>query len=344
MHKIIEFIKTYKWWIVIGLIIIAVAINGYRKKQADAPKEITQNPQTQNLTKTLELTGHIDALEKADLKFVAPSRLSWVGVKEGDMVKKWQGIASVDIRTLQKQLEQDLNNFNKAFRTHDQVLDDNNYYGNPDINQELKRVLENANYDLNNSVASVEIRNLAIKLSSIYSPFDGIVTRVDQPNAGVNVSALDVFQVINPTSLYFAAEVDELDISRITVGQKAKIVLDSYEDETIDSTITRISFTPVSGAASGTSYKVEFSVPTDNANFKYRIGMSGDASVILDQKDNILTIPSSALIEREEKYFVDIKTQSKEPERREVEIGLETDDFVEVISGITADDEIIIPQ
>lgn len=344
MKKIGELIKKYKW---IAIIVVVVGVIGYfqmKSTKANTQEMVYQTPQKQTIVNTLELTGHIDAVERVDLKFIAPSRLSWVGVKEGDTVKKWQGIASVDTRTLQKQLEQDLNTFNKAFRAHDQVLDDNDYYGDSGVSSELKRVFENSNFDLNSAVATVEIRDLAIKMSSIYAPFAGIVTRVDQPNAGVNIGATDVFQIVNPNTLYFAAEVDELDVSRISVGQKAQIILDAYTESPIESTIVKIGFSPVGGTSSGTSYKVELSLTGNNDSLKYRLGMSGDARIVLEQKDNTLTIPSSALIERDDKYFVDVKTSAKEPERKEVTIGIESDDLVEIMSGLSESDEVVIPQ
>src|SRR3989344_1014273 len=343
MKKFLALVRKYTWVIVAILIVGLFAYSKIKSARSAAASIVVESPQMQTITKTLDLTGHIDAAQKTDLRFSAPSRLAWVGVKEGDMVNKWQAIASLDTRTLQKQLAQDLNNFNKAFRTHDQVLDDNNYYGTPDLDQALRRILENADYDLNNTVINVELRDLAIKLSSLVSPFAGLVTRVDQPNAGVNVSVTDTFQIINPDSLYFSAEVDELDISKIVVGQSAPIVLDAYEGETIESTITKVSFVPVS-SASGTSYKVELAIPSGNLNLKYRLGMSGDAIVRLDQKDNVLTIKSQALIERDGAYFVDLKTSAKDPERKAVEIGLETDELVEITAGLTTSDQVIIPQ
>lgn len=343
MKKFLAKIRKYIWIIIVVLVVGLFAYSKIKSARSAAAQIVVERPQIGSITKTLDLTGHIDASQKADLRFSAPARLSWVGVKEGDSVKQWQTIATLDTRALQKQLTQDLNNFNKAFRTHDQVLDDNNYYGLPDLNQSLRRILENADYDLNNAVINVELRDLAIKLSSLVSPFAGLVTRVDQPNPGVNISVTDTYQIINPDSLFFAAEVDELDISKIAVGQTATIVLDAYEGETIDSTITKVGFIPVSGT-SGTSYEVELAVPAGNLDLKYRLGMSGDAIVKLAQKDNVMIIKSQALIERDGTYFVDVKTDAKQPERKAVTIGLETDDSVEITSGLSESDQVIIPQ
>ncbi len=343
MKKIKEFISQRKASLIIALVLLIIVGSRIKANSSQKNEIITESPVVQNITKTLELTGYIDAKEKANLKFVAPSRLSWVGVKEGDRVRKWQAIASVDTRTLQKQLQLDLNNFAKEFNDHDQSLDNYDYYGESDISTENRRILENAQYDLNNSVIAVEIRDLAVRLSSIISPINGIVTRVDQPNAGVNISVTDIFQIVNPDSMFFSAEVDELDVSRVAVDQKATLVLDAYEEESVDSSIEFISFTPVSSPTGGTSYRVELSLPGDNDLLKYRLGMSGEVEIILDQKDSVLTIPSEAIIERDEVSFVEIKNGEGNIEKKEIEIGIQTDDLVEIISGISQNDQVIIP-
>ena len=62
----------------------------------------------------LSSSGTVMAENKADLTFQTGGRLSWVGVKKGDRVRKWQGIASLDQRTVQKNLEKELNDYLKT--------------------------------------------------------------------------------------------------------------------------------------------------------------------------------------------------------------------------------------
>ena len=60
------------------------------------------------LKETLTISGQIDAEEKVTLTFPTGGKLYWVGVKEGDYVEKYQGIASLDQRDLEKRLETSL--------------------------------------------------------------------------------------------------------------------------------------------------------------------------------------------------------------------------------------------
>ena len=305
-------------------------------------EEVTATVTRQDLVKTLEVSGEVDAKEKVDLHFVAGSRLSWVGVSQGGWVNKWQAIASVDTRTLQKQLKQDLNNFAKEFRDHDQILDDYDFYGIPDLNREVRRILENAQFDLENEVLDVEIRDLSIRLSSLVTPIAGIVTHMDEPLAGVNIAPTDIFQIVNPETVVFRVVVDEEDIGLVGLNQKAVVELDAFLDEIIETSVNSIAFSPSASEGGGTGYEVEFLLPVSNESLKYKLGMNGTVEIVLDRKNGVLAIPSEIVIFRDGKWFVD-KRVNGELERVEIEVGLETDDYIEVISGLAEGDEVVLP-
>src|SRR3989338_290338 len=92
-----------KWWYIV---VILIAIGGYlfyRQQTAKSQVQLeTYTVSRETLKDSLILSGKIDATEKVDLHFQSAGRLAWVGVKEGDLVKKYQGIASLDQRQLQK--------------------------------------------------------------------------------------------------------------------------------------------------------------------------------------------------------------------------------------------------
>lgn len=299
----------------------------------------TFETQKQDITQSVEVSGEIEAEEEVDLHFQALGRLAWIGVKEGDTVNKWQAVASQDKRTLEKQLKQDLIAFEKEYRDYQQSVDDN-----PLVNHRFKRILEKAQFDLDSEVIDVEIKNLAIELATLVSPISGIVTQVDTPVAGVNVIATDTISIVNPETLYFEVEVDESDISRFRMGQKAMITLDAYEDETIEGEIFYIDFESSVSEGGGTVFLVKITLLPTNEALKYRLGMTGDTEVILEEKQDVLVVPVESIIERNGKSLVDILTSSGKTEKREVNIGLESEDFVEIVSGLETNEKVIIPQ
>lgn len=237
----------------------------------------------------LTASGTIQAHEVANLAFQTSGLLTWVGIKEGDQVKKWQGIASLDKREFEKKLARYLNLYLTNRWDFEQLQDD--YKDEKErslITDTIQRILDKAQFSLNNAVLDVELVDLAQQLGTISTPIEGIVTRVDTPNPGVNVTpATATFTIVNPTSIFFNANVDEADISKIKIGQEAKISLDAYQGEEFKGKVEKIAFVSTTTAGGGTAFKVEISLPASpaggpaNPDLKFKVGMNGDAEIIL---------------------------------------------------------------
>ena len=329
-----------KWWIVIIVMVLAVGFYGYRKMTAPKPELATHTVKEENLQNILGLSGAIDAEEKADLHFQSGGRLAWVGVKEGDTVEKYDGIASLDQRQLQKNIEKYLNTYSKERRDFEQSQDDNES-GVTDISREIKeraeRTLETAQFDLNNSVIDVEIQTIVKEYAFLYTPVAGIVTRVDAPIAGANVSITDTYEVVNPDSLFFSIAVDQTDVVNIHEGMSGMITLDAYPDEKIPGTITSISFMPKAGE-SGTVYEAKMGF-TPDSTMKYRLGMTGDVDFVLDEIKNTTAIPIDFAYEEDGKTYVNKDVNGK-AEKTLIEIGKEYGGEVQVLEGLVPGDVI----
>lgn len=340
VRSLISLLKK-KWKLVlVVLIFLGIVLLVVNSKNKNKVVLVFEKPITQSITKTLDVSGHVDAKEKVRLRFPAGGKLTYVGAEEGDTVKKWQTVAAIDKATLQKQLDQDLNNYMKERWDWEEVVDENRDQA---LTLSERRSQDKDQWDLTNTVLTVEIRDLALQNTSLYSPFEGILTTAPTSVAGMQVLATDYFEIVNPNTLVFRAAVDESDISNIVVGQKATLVLDAFEDIEINTEVSYVSYTSTE-ASSGTSFIVEFPLSQTEIEQILRIGMNGDIKILLEEKENVLTIPSIALIERDGITYVMVKSGENKSEEREVEIGLETDETVEVISGLSESDEVVIPE
>lgn len=340
VRSLISLLKK-KWKLVlVVLIVLGIVLLVVNSKNKNKVVLVFEKPITQSITKTLDVSGHVDAKEKVRLRFPAGGKLTYVGAEEGDTVKKWQTVAAIDKATLQKQLDQDLNNYMKERWDWEEVVDENRDQA---LTLSERRSQDKDQWDLTNTVLTVEIRDLALQNTSLYSPFEGILTTAPTSVAGMQVLATDYFEIVNPNTLVFRAAVDESDISSIVVGQKATLVLDAFEDIEINTEVSYVSYTSTE-ASSGTSFIVEFPLSQTEIEQILRIGMNGDIKILLEEKENVLTIPSIALIERDGITYVMVKSGENKSEEREVEIGLETDETVEVISGLSESDEVVIPE
>lgn len=323
--------------IVIAVVVLLVvagilwAVFGPKTVPEDQQYTVTRT----TLEDTISFAGEIDADQKATVQFPVSGKLAWVGVKEGDYVQEGQTIASLDQQQLQKQMQRYLNTFGKARNDFDQDKED---YGDKiptQADDEFKRLFANSQFDLNNAILDVEIQNLAFQNASISTPISGIVTRVDAPYAGVNITLTSVFEVMNPGTVYFSATIDQTDLPSISEGLTGNITLDAYPEEKVSGTVQSISFTPIAGET-GTVYEAKVNL-LNMGSIPYRLGMTGDITFTLGKRDNVLVIPIRFLKTEGDDYFVN-KKEGNSSKKVEIEIGEEYNGNIEVTKGLSEGD------
>lgn len=329
----------------ISLIFLFVLAGGgffyYKKVSAEQIVLKFEKPIKQDITKSLEVSGFIDAKEKARLRFAAGGKVVYIGAKEGDTVKKWQTIATIDRAALQKQLQKDLNDYMQE--RYDWEDNRDSVKDRALTTKEFRQVDRNQ-LDLTNTVLDVEIQDIAIKNTVISAPFEGILTTAPTNVAGTQILASDYFELMNPTTLIFKAAVDEADIALVQKGQTGKINLDSFRDKEIEAQVSYIAYTSTE-TSSGTSFVIELPITESEIVDKLRVGMNGDVNIILEKKSDVITIPFIAIIQKDNKNFVKVKKDNKNNvEEREISIGIENDEIVEVTSGLSETDEIVVPE
>lgn len=318
--------------IAIPLIILAIIFWPRPQKPIE-----TQTVKRQDIIESLSATGVVDATS-VNLNFLSSSKLVYLGVKKGDHVTAGQTIAVLDQRTVQKNLENTLRSYAKQRETFDQTRK-NNQNRTPEeaLNDSMKQILQDNQYDLETAVASVELQDLAKQQAVLTTPIAGVVTRADVEAAGLNVSPTTTFTVADLSNITFNIDIDEADIGKVIVGQKVKVNLDAYPDETFSVSVKSIDYASHATSTGGTVFTVEVTLP-ETTKFDYRIGMNGDAEIITNEKKNVLAAPLSSIVD--DKY-VYVKN-GHNFEKRNIKIGLRNDTDAEIRSGLTAGEEVAI--
>ncbi|NMC58516.1 MAG: HlyD family efflux transporter periplasmic adaptor subunit, partial [Candidatus Methanofastidiosa archaeon] len=243
-----------------------------------------------------------------------------------------------------KRFQKALNDFAKERYDYDQSKDDNKKWADQSTTEagdEMKRLLEKAQYDLNNSIIDVELSQLALEYSYLYTPIEGVVTRVDSRYAGVNITPAQAeFEIINPKTLYFSFTADQTEVTQLKKGMQGKIVFDSFPDEEVNGEVSYISFTPKSGET-GTVYEGRINLSEDDWE-KYKYGMTGDVSFVLSEKKNVLVLPAKYLRTDEQGKYVE-KKQGGGKIKKYIKLGIDVDGDYEVTSGLVEGDEIFLP-
>lgn len=285
------------------------------------------------ISENLELSGKVQAASQATLRFPTGGYVTYLGAKEGDTVKKWTTLASLDARQLQKTLEQKLNLYSIQRGTFEQTVDDNdNSVPDGDLARQLKRLLEKNQYQLDNTVKDVEYLDLSLKLSRLTTPIAGILVSSPTDNSNVQVLATDTWVVVDPTSLYFSADLDETDLSRVKVGQKVEISLDAFPNEHFASVVSSIAYTPKE-TTSGTVYELKLAL--DQASLgNLRLGLNGTAKLILTEKTGVKLLPSSAVTFTGNQTSV-LKKDGNSYTTHDIKTGIESEGQIEVLSGLS---------
>jgi RND family efflux transporter MFP subunit len=292
----------------------------------------------------LNLSGFIDAEQKVDLHFQAGGRLSWLGVKEGQEVKKNQTLASLDQRQLHKNIEKYLNNYNKVRRSFEQTgqdYKDETLSSTLEVREKARRVLENSQFDLNNSVLDVELQSIAKEYSYLYTPIAGVVTRLDVKASGLNVTAQDIFQVINKDSIYFSVSVDQTEIVQLSEGMTGEVFVDAFPDKKFQGTVSSLAFVPKENET-GAVYEVKLIISGDNIVSNLRLGMTGDVTFIVKEHMDVVSVPQNYVYDGEdETNYVYVLVNDKE-QKRIVQTGIEVGEDIEITSGIGEGETVVL--
>jgi len=326
----VTWLKTHKLWTFI--IIISLIFGAYRYYSSSQVEYTEHQVKRTNLRDTLELSGKVSSDRSASMRFLAGGLVTYLGPKEGEEVKQWQTIASLDSRQLQKVMDQKLNLYAIQRNTFDQTIDDNdNSVPDGELGDTLMRLLAKNQYQLENTIKDVEYQDLTLKLARLSSPISGILVQSPINTPNVQVTPTDTWLVVDPDSLYFSADLDESDLSRVTLGQKVIITLDAFPDREMESTVLSIAYSPKETTV-GTTYEIKLSLPKDELS-SLRLGLNGTSAIVLSEKDAVLSLPSSALSVKDGRYFVTVKNGSKYEERA-IETGIENGGVVEIVSGL----------
>lgn len=325
------------------MLILAALVGFSSIKKGSQQKEIeTTKAKRGDLQRIVALSGSVDAHQKADLRFQGSGLLVWVGAKEGDLVKKWQALASLDTRSLKKSFEKEMYDY-LAYRSDwEQGREDYQYEEKWfEISDTAKRILEKNQYNLDKAVLDVELADLAVKFATLTTPIEGLVTKVDVPNPGVNVTpATAEFSVVDPGSVYFYAEADEDEVVEIKAGQEVTIYIDAYPEKTYSGKVTRVGFVPTASTGSP-KYLVEIDFDQlDNSDYQFRLGMEGEGNILTASKTDVLYIPIDSVNGTDEKWVYVVGPQG-EKEKRVVETGFKTDDDVEIVSGLKEGEAVV---
>lgn len=192
--------------------------------------------------------------------------------------------------------------------------------------------------------ATLELARVNSRKSVLRAPFDGVVAQVTTEvgewitPSPPGVPIPPVIELLKLGAIYVTAPLDEVDVAKLRVDQPVRITLEAYPDRAFSGRVVRIAPYVVDLEEHSRTFEIE--VEFDDADFAGTLlpGASADVEVILDAKEDVLRIPSYALIEGGRVLVL-------EQERlvaRDVETALKNWAFTEITAGLSAGESVVV--
>ena len=196
------------------------------------------------------------------------------------------------------------------------------------------------------STEQIDVAASALERTIVRAPFQGIVAEANAElgeyvtPSPLGIQTLPAIDLLDLSCLYVSAPIDEVDAPPIATGMKACVSLDAYPERRCNGTVRRIAPYVLDREKQARTVEVEvvLSEPEDVADLLP--GYSADIEIILDSRDNVLRIPTEAVLEGDQVLLYVPATGILQS--RTFEAGLSNWNYTEVRSGLAAGDRIVV--
>jgi multidrug efflux pump subunit AcrA (membrane-fusion protein) len=188
---------------------------------------------------------------------------------------------------------------------------------------------------------NLDTQKQQLEYTTVISPMDGTVSALSvqigsmvQSGVGGFSGGTTIMTLSDLSHIYVMATVDQSDIGGITLGQPARVEVDSFPNRAFVGKVVRIATTGVN-TSNVVTFEVKVEV-TDKDKSLLRPQMTGTVTIIEDSRKDVLAVPTAAVEHRAGQTFVKL-SDGKE---QQVKLGLDGGEIVEVISGLKDGDKV----
>ncbi|MHC1762568.1 MAG: efflux RND transporter periplasmic adaptor subunit [Negativicutes bacterium] len=341
MSKIWQDVMKHKVAVMLALLVLLAGAGGgfYYMKNNNAPlsQNVTVAVGRGDVQATISATGTISAVNTVEISSRVTGLITEVRVQENDKVKAGQVLLVLDDTTLQAQVAQykaQLDNYTTTYERSNRLTS----AGGQSV-QQLDTDRTNwkvAQSTYNNYVAQLQYY-------VITSPIDGMVIGKPTPAGQTVAQGISSPQVImyvaDMSKMQIKVLVDETDIGRVKLGQTVSFTVDTYTDKTFTGKVTTISR---SATTSSNVVYYPVYVDVDSSDGLLFPTMTARTTIHVGESKNVLIAPASAVKEEKGKKYVQVMSNGK-IQNITVETGLSDDENVEIVSGLNAGDQVVLP-
>lgn len=330
-------------WIIVATVVAAVAGGSWYFYQSSSTKTAvvikTVGIERGDIVSTVAATGTIKAVNSVDISSKITGLIRELNVQENDTVKAGQVLIVLDDTRLQAQVSQKREQLNNAATDYERNRKLSSIGAVSDQQFDKSRV------DYKVAQASYDDAMSQLNDTVIVSPIDGVVIGKPIP-AGQTVAQgisnpMVILTVADMSQMQIETLIDESDIGKVKVGQKAIFTVDAYPGKKFIGTVTKIS-QKATVQQNVVYYGVFLDVDGDDEMLKP--SMTARVSVSIGESKGVLTLPLSAIKTQNGKQYVVVQREGGKTESVSVKTGLSGEDRVEVVGDVKEGDQVILTQ
>ena len=176
----------------------------------------------------------------------------------------------------------------------------------------------------------------ALDNATVTAPVDGIVSQVDVQVGNMATSAQAAVSLTNTSSVYSSLSVAENLVNRLTKGQSVKVTIPSVSEKSFIGKIDHIS-----PASDPKTHLYPLKITLENPDGLIKPGMFAKVELVTDEKADVTSIKSEAVVLKNEKTIVYVVQEDKAV-AKEVVTGLDTGVDIEILKGLDQGDQVIV--
>ena len=360
---------SLRWFIILLLILLAGVFAWYKMR----PKEIEVSVVQVTLGTVEKIVantraGTLNACRKANLSPATGGQISVLTVDEGDVVKEGQlllelwnndlkaqaALAGKEIMASEAMAAVSRLQAEIASREAErmQKLIQDNAISDQDADKIITEAkVRQAAYDaaateVAASRARVSVIKANLERTMLVAPFDGIIAKINgELNEYVTPSPPGIptpptIELLDTSCFYVVAPIDEVDAAAVKVNMEARVIMDAFGDKHFPARVRRIDpyVLDLEKQARTVDVEVEFTNSEDGENFL--AGYSADVEIIIAVEEDVLRIPTQALLDNSLVYVY--QPHDQRLHEKSVRTGLSNWDYTQVTEGLQEGESLVI--
>ena len=336
----------------LAAVLVAGGVYWYMESSAAETAQAVETVAVQrmDIKSTVEATGTIRPVDSVEVSSKITARINSVLVKENDVVTAGQVVATLDGKDYEAKRDQ------AQYRLTNTRAKYNRMSYLESIGAKSKSDLEDAEYNYDTAQSTLEEANSDASETIIIAPISGVVVGEPKTAGTMAVQGSDnptvIMRIADLSKKQIKAKVDETDIGNIRIGQEATFTVDAFTDKKFTARVSKISQTDVtnswdtsssaSSSSSGTSV-IYYYVTLDVDDPENLLLPAMTARVVINTADrnDALVVPLSTLKTDAAGSYVLVLQEDGTQETRYVETGIYSDEYVEILSGLSEGERVV---